>query len=298
MTQGGPGAAQAPVTDAHVHLWRLARGDNRALSPAMAPIYKDREPNDLAPELAAAGVARVVVVQAAETLAEIFFLLGLARRFPVIAGIVAWADPGSPSIEEEAAALGLQPLIKGVRPVRDDNATIAWMLDARLDRGVRALTEAGLALDVLVQNWREIGLATELARRHPQARIVLDHCGKPDIAGGAFAPWADDIAALAGLPNVACKLSGLMNCAKADAGPADIRPYAAHAIERFGPQRVLWGSDWPPLALASTYARWKQVSDLLLSDLSGDDRAAILGGTAARVYRLDPPSQRSSATCP
>jgi L-fuconolactonase len=292
MTQGeGAAPRQAGrVIDAHVHLWRLARGDNRALSPAMAPIYRDLEPQDLAPALAAAGVERIVVVQAAETLAEVFFLLGLAQKFPVIAGIVAWADPGSASIAEEAAALAAQPLVKGVRPVRDDNATIAWMLDAQLDDGFRALAEAGLALDILVQNWREIGLAAELGRRYPQATMVLDHCGKPDIAGGAFSPWATAIAALAQLPNVVCKLSGLMNCAGPGAGLAEVRPYASHVIESFGPQRVLWASDWPPLALASTYATWKQVADGLVSDLSLGDRAAIFGGTAARVYRLDPPA--------
>jgi len=152
------------AVDAHVHLWRLARGDNVALSPAMTPIYRDLEPPDLKPRLDAAGVARIVVVQAAETLAEALFLLGLARKFSWISGIIAWVEPGSPAIEEEVAALSWNSCVKGVRPIRDDNRSIAWMLDARLDRGWQALSTAGLSLDILVQNWRELPIATELAR--------------------------------------------------------------------------------------------------------------------------------------
>ena len=104
--------------DAHVHLWRLSRGDNVALNPSMRAIYRDREPADLKPLLDAAGVGRIVVVQAAETLAETLFTLGLARKFRWIAGIVAWVDPASPAIEEEVAALAWYPVVRGVRPVR------------------------------------------------------------------------------------------------------------------------------------------------------------------------------------
>ena len=121
--------------DAHVHLWRLARGDNVALNPSMKAIYCDREPADLKPLLDVAGVQRVVVVQAAETLAETLFTTGLARKFPWIAGIIAWLDPASPAIEEEVAALDWIGIVKGVRPVRGDNASIAWMLE-RQPKGV------------------------------------------------------------------------------------------------------------------------------------------------------------------
>ena len=246
--------------DSHIHLWRLARGDNLALSPDMAPIYRDLEPPDVKPRLDAAGVDRVVVVQAAETLAETLFLAGLARKFPWIAGVVAWIDPESPSVEEEAAALAWLPAIKGVRPVRGDNRSIAWMLDGRLERGWRAVAANGLSLDILVQNWREIPMATALARDNPELTVVLDHCGKPDIAGGMFDPWARDIGELARLPNVNCKLSGLMNCAKPGATAADIGPYAAHVLSAFGPSRIMWASDWPPLDLVADYARWKALS--------------------------------------
>ena len=185
------------TVDAHVHLWRLSRGDNAALSPAMTAIYRDREPADLKPLIDAAGVARVVVVQAAETLAETLFTVGLARKHAWIAGVVAWIELASPSVEEEVAALAAIPAVKGVRPVRDDNRSIAWMLDSRLERGFQALQDHAFSLDILVQNWREIPLATLLAKRWPGLAIVLDHCGKPDVAGGHFDPWARHIEDLA-----------------------------------------------------------------------------------------------------
>lgn len=274
------------ITDAHIHLWRLARGDNVALSPSMTAIYRDFEPEDVQPRLKAAGVDRIVVVQAAETLAETMYTAGLARKFPWIAGIVAWIDPASPSVREEAAALSWLPVVKGVRPVKDDNRTIAWMLDARNDSGWKALADSGLSLDILVQNWRELPLAIHLARGNPGLSIILDHCGKPDIATGLFQPWADSISELAALPHVSCKLSGLINCAAPGATARDVEPYARHVLASFGARRVMWASDWPPLELASDYATWWQVSQHVLASLDERDRADVLSGTASRIYRL------------
>lgn len=272
--------------DAHVHLWRLARGDNVALRQTMKAIYCDREPADLKPRLDAAGIERVVVVQAAETLAESLFTIGLARKFRWIAGIVAWVDLGSPAVEEEVAALTGTPIVKGVRPVRNDNVSLAWMFDRRFEKGWKALAEHDLTLDILVQNWQEMPLAALLASQLPELRIVLDHCGKPDIASKTFAPWARCIDEIAALPNAYCKLSGLMNCAAAGASTADVGPYANHVLDAFGEKRVLWASDWPPLDLASDYASWKRLSDDILAGRSEPFRRAVFGGTAERVYKL------------
>jgi L-fuconolactonase len=205
----------------------------------MAAIYEDREPDDLKPLIDAAGVARVVVVQAAETLAETLFTVGLARKYSWIAGVVAWLELASPSVQEEVAALSWNPMIKGVRPVRDDNRSIAWMLDSRLDRGFQALEDNCLSLDILVQHWREIPLATLLAKRWPRLAIVLDHCGKPDIKNGAFDLWACHIDELASLQNVVCKLSGLLNCARSRADAADLESYIKHVLGAFDPGRVM-----------------------------------------------------------
>ncbi|MBN8996407.1 MAG: amidohydrolase family protein [Rhizobiales bacterium] len=275
------------IIDAHVHLWRLRRGDNLALTPDMAPIYRDREPDDLRPLLDAAGIDRIIVIQAAWTLAETLFTVGLSARYPWIAGIVGWIDPASPSLTEEIAALALTGKVKGFRPVStDDNRSIAWMLDARFERCWDEMKRAGMVLEFLLQNPDEVPLVTHFARRHPDMAIILDHCAKPDIAGGRFQPWAGDIGELAKSPNVMCKLSGLLNCARPGAGAAELKPYADHVIAAFGPQRLIWASDWPPLELAADYATWRRVSLDLIAGLGGDERAAILGGNAARIYGI------------
>ncbi len=282
------------IIDAHVHFWRLARGDNRALEPWMAPLLRDHEPADLAPELEACGVDRVVVVQAAETLAENLYTLGLAAREPRIAGVVGWVDLASPSLVEEVAALRSTGRLLGFRAVRDDNRSIAWLLDGRLTAGLRHLTEAGLVLDVLLQNPDELPLVAHLAARHPDLSVVLDHCGKPDIKGGRFAGWAADLAELAAQPRVSCKLSGLPNQAAPGATADALRPYAAEVLERFGPDRVMWASDWPPLLLSSTYRGWWRVSQELLAGLDDSARAAVLRETATRVYGLAPAAREQT----
>jgi L-fuconolactonase len=253
----------------------------------MTTIYKDRQPADLKPLIDAAHVRRVVVVQAAETYAETLFTIGLAVKARWIAGIVGWADLASPAIEEEIAALAWNPVVKGVRPVRDDNRSIAWMLDSRLERGFQAVQDKGLSVDVLAQNWREIPLVTLLAKRWPALSIVLDHCGKPDIANGAFDPWARHIDELASQPNTVCKLSGLLNCAGPGASAADLEIYIKRVLDTFGPGRVMWASDWPPLELASDYAKWKRISGAALQALPDAQRRQVMEGTAAHVYRLD-----------
>jgi L-fuconolactonase len=277
------------TVDAHIHFWRLARGDNFSLGPSMVPIYRDREPPDLKPHLDAAGIDRIVVVQAAWTLAETLFTVGLSTRFPWIAGVVGWVDPLSPSLEEEIAALTLTGRLKGIRPVStDDNRSIGWMLDARFEPCWSLMRKTGLVLDFLLQNPDEVPLMTHFARRHPDLPIVLDHCAKPDIARGRFEPWASDLAELARHENVACKFSGLLNCAPPGAGTAALEPYARHVLTVFGSRRIMWASDWPPLELAATYRDWRRVSLELIADLSADELAMVLGGNAERIYRLEP----------
>jgi L-fuconolactonase len=282
------------IIDAHVHLWRLARGDNVALTPAISAIYLDREPHHLRPLLDDAGVDRVVVVQAAETLAETVFTLGLMRKFPWIAGVVGWIDPSSPSVEEEAAALAATGAIKGVRTVRDDNRSMAWMLDARLNHGWKALEDNDLSLDVLVQNWREIPLVQWLAQDLPKLRIVLNHCGKPDIAGGKFDEWSKFIDELAATPNVVCKLSGLMNCAMPSGNIGEVARYARFALTAFGSKRVMWASDWPPLDLASDYLGWRRFSEEALMSLDSSERDDVWFRTATRIYRLSTEQEGAS----
>ena len=272
--------------DAHVHLWRLARGDNATLSAAEPVLFRDYEPEHIEPLLDAAGIDAVIVVQAATTLAETLFTLGLAERHPWIAAVVGWVDPSSPSLDEEFAALAVNPRFRGVRPIRDDNASIAWMLDARHERCWHLLAERGLVLEFLVQNPDEVPLLTHFATHHPDLGIVLDHCAKPDIAGGRFEPWASDMAGLARRRNVSCKLSALPNSARPGAGADTLRPFSDVLLATFGAERLIWASDWPPLLRAVDYASWRRISLELLAGLSEDERRAVLGENAVRIYRL------------
>ncbi len=272
--------------DAHIHFWRLARGVNTALSADMTAIYADRQPQDLAPLLARTGIDAIVCVQASETLGENLFMLGLAERHDWIAGVVGWLDPGSPALDEELAALTTIPRFKGIRPVRNDNRSVRWMLDESLADGWCLIENTDLTVDLLVQDWRELPIVTQLAQRYRKTTFILDHCGKPDIAGGQSDEWMASIDTLANLPNVFCKLSGLLNCAAPGADASVIRPWSDHVLERFGSHRVMWASDWPPLDLVAHYARWSAVSDDLLAALEPDQRKRILGATAASFYRL------------
>ena len=275
------------IVDAHVHFWRLARGDNHAVRRFLQPLARDIEMTELGPILADNGVERIVLIQAAETLAESLYTLGLALADPMIAGVVGWCDLASPSFDEEVRTLQATGKLKGFRPVRDDNLSLAWLLDARLAPGLERLAAAGLVVDILLQNPDELPLVTLLAARHRRLQFVLNHAGKPDIAGGRFESWAGDIVALARLPNVTVKFSGLLNCAGPGAGSTELRPFVDHLIGSFGPGRLIWASDWPPLSLAAPYERWIEVTEALLGRLSEAARAEIWAGTAVRVYGLD-----------
>ncbi|MFO1349802.1 MAG: amidohydrolase family protein [Gammaproteobacteria bacterium] len=274
------------IIDSHIHFWRLARGDYTWMRPEMAILLQDHLPEDLSPQLRQAGVDKIVVVQAAETLAETEFTLGLASRYPMIAGVVGWVELAAPTVAADIARLAVHPLVKGFRPVRNDNASIAWMADTALDAGLRLLAERGLSLDILIQNPDELPIAIGLIERHPDIVTIIDHCAKPDIAARAYEAWARNLRIAASYPQVNCKFSGLLNRAAPGWAMADLKPYADHVLDCFGPGRLLWGSDWPPLRLAGDYANWWAVSQELLAGLSAADRACVLGNTARRVYRL------------
>lgn len=274
------------IVDAHIHFWRLARGDNQAVREHLAPLARDFEMAALAPALAAAGIDRIVLVQAAETLAETLYTLGTALADARIAGVVGWCDLASVALEEELRALQATGRLVGVRPVRDDNRSVRWLLDARVAAGLGLLARLGLVCDILVQNPDELPLVTTLAGRHPGLAFVLDHGGKPDIAGGRLAPWARDIAALAALPHVACKLSGLLSRASPGAGVVELAPCVDRLVAVFGPERLIWASDWPPATLAAPYERWVELTATLLDALPVAERDAVMGGNARRVYRL------------
>ena len=271
------------LIDAHQHFWRTARGDYGWLTPALADLYRDFGPEDLEPILARHGIARTVLVQAAPTVAETEFLLEVAARTPFVAGVVGWADFAAPDAPEVIARLAKNPLLVGLRPMVQSIADDDWLLRPDLAPAFRALVEHGLVFDALTLP-RHLSRLLVVLDRHPDLAVVVDHGSKPFIRERRLDPWRADIAAVAARPGVACKLSGLVTEAAPDWTVAVLRPYADHLLAAFGPERLLWGSDWPVVNRAGGYDLWREASLELTAHLGGPERVAILGGNAERVY--------------
>jgi L-fuconolactonase len=274
--------------DAHHHVWRLDRGDYAWLTPtpALRPIYRDFGLDELRPLLRVAAVETTVLVQAAPTLAETQFLLGVARESSgLVRGVVGWADLAAPDAVAVLTGLAANPLLKSVRPMLQDLPDPSWIARPDVQPALAQLPQLGLRLDALVSP-RELKPLLAVIERHPDLAVVIDHCAKPDIAHGGWQPWADDLAALARHTGACCKLSGLVTEAGAGWSVDGLRRYVAHVLDGFGSERVIWGSDWPVLTLAASYADWIAASDALLAGATQAEREAIFGGNARRFYGL------------
>jgi L-fuconolactonase len=266
--------------DAHHHVWRIARGDYDWLTTDL-PIHRDYGLGDLRPLLG--DITATILVQAAATDAETRFLLQTARASEgLVRGVVGWTDLASPFAPRHIAALAADPLLVGLRPMLQDIADPAWMLGAELQPALTAMTEAGLRFDALVQP-RHLEFLPEFARRHPTLPVVIDHAAKPAIAARAYQPWAERMARLADETAWCCKLSGLVTEAASGWTAGDLRPYVEHLLACFGPERLMWGSDWPVVDLAGGYRAWRAATLALLPAATHD---AILGATACRFYGI------------
>jgi L-fucono-1,5-lactonase len=271
------------LIDAHQHFWRVDRGDYGWLTPALTELYRDFGPEDLEPLLARHGIARTILVQAAPTVAETEFLLEVAAGTPFVAGVVGWADFAAPDAPEAIAQLAENPLLVGLRPMVQDIADDDWLVRPELGAAFRALVEHGLVFDALTLP-RHLPRLLVTLDHHPDLPVVVDHGSKPLIHERRLDPWRADIAAVAARPGAVCKLSGLVTEAGPDWTLEDLRPTADHLLATFGPERLLWGSDWPVVTLAGGYDRWREAALQLTAHLGGPERVAVLGGNAARVY--------------
>ena len=287
------------VVDAHHHLWVRARHPQDWIDPTtMAAIDADFTPEDL--PAAAHGVDATVVVQSVSTWAETEDLLDVAAspegRAAGIAGVVGWADLFDPALEDRLAALREGPggdRLVGIRTMVQAEADPDHLDRPDVHAGIAAVGAAGLPFDLVVRT-DQLASCARLAAALPDVRFVLDHLAKPPIAAGDLGAWRRDLAALATRPNGVAKLSGLVTEARWDSWTTeDLRPAADHAIDVFGPDRLLFGSDWPVCLLASGYGRWLATADELLSGLAPDERAAVRGRTAVTTYGLD--TSRSDA---
>ncbi|MFO1310939.1 MAG: amidohydrolase family protein [Burkholderiales bacterium] len=272
--------------DAHHHVWTLARGDYGWLTPDIGVIHRDYSMKDLAPYLEHVGVTATVLVQAAPTVAETKFLLDVAQRSEgVVQGVVGWVDLTAPDAIPTLTRLARNGLLKSVRPMLQDMADDAWILRADVGRALAALPRIGLRFDALVRPAQLPSLIAMLDR-HPDLAVVIDHAAKPDIAHGAWEPWASHMRAAAAHPRVRCKVSGLVTEAGRGWTIDQLRRYFEHLVEIFSPQRLMWGSDWPIVDLVATYKSWYAATVALTAGWSPADRTALMGGTARRFYGL------------
>jgi L-fuconolactonase len=272
-----------PVIDAHQHFWRLDRGDYAWMTPDLGPLLRDYGPGDLSPFLDRHGIDQSILVQAAASEDETLFLLDIAGTAPFVAGVVGWTEFSAQDAPVRIARLAENRLLVGLRPMVQDIADDDWLVRPDLAPAFRALVRNGLVYDALVRP-RHLSRLLVVLDRHPDLAVVVDHGAKPFIRERRLDPWRADMAAIAAHPNALCKLSGFPGEAGADWTVEDLRPYADHLLEVFGPARLLWGSDWPVVNRAGGYDRWREATRALLAGLSEGEQGAILGGTAARTY--------------
>jgi len=278
------------IIDAHQHYWKLERGDYDWLTSDLANLYRDFMPDDLRPLLTANGVVGTIAVQAAATEAETLFLLELAKTNPTILGVVGWVDmevPDAIARIDHLLDIG-GGLLKGFRPMIQDIEDIDWILKPSLDPIFKALEERDLVFDALVLPKHLRNLEARLIK-HPNLRVVIDHAGKPPIAQRSRSGWIAAMKRLAQLPNVYCKLSGLVTEADNEWREADIQPYINDIFKLFSPQRVIWGSDWPVLNIASNYDVWFDLARRNCESFDASARDGVFGKTAVECYQVKMP---------
>lgn len=283
----------AEIIDAHHHFWQLGRPFNyRWLDrPQMAPIRRDYLPEDLRPYLGTTGVSRTVLVQTQHDLDENRWALSLAERHDFIAGVVGWVNLASSGCEAQLLEFKDHPKFVGVRHVTQDEPDDDFIVRPDVVRGLKVLERYGVPFDLLfyVKHLRH---AATLAGELPGLPMVIDHLAKPRIKDHAVDDWLPQLRAAAEFPNVFCKLSGMVT--EADWRrwkPADLEPYVRTALDLFGPDRCMFGSDWPVCELAASYEQVFEALGATIGPLSESERAAIFGGTARRFYGLAEPDR-------
>lgn len=278
--------------DAHHHIWDLSRRPQPWLDPPeMTPIRRDFTLSDHASAAAEAEIGGSVLVQVLADAQETREFLALAARSPAVRAVVGWADLTRLDLAAELTDLARSPggdLLRGIRHLVQGERDPRWLARDDVRGGLRQVAAAGLGYDLLVLP-HQLPAAIDTVRAVPELSFVLDHLAKPPIASGELEPWAGLIGELAAEPNVTAKLSGLITEAAWDGWDvAALRPYVDVALDAFGPGRLMFGSDWPVCLLAGSLPGWAETARFLLdgAGLSAAEQEAVLGGTAARVYRL------------
>ncbi len=276
--------------DSHQHYWDPRRGDYAWMPKDDPVLTRSYMPRDLGPALAGAGIEKTVLVQAAATVNETEYMLGLADASETVGKVVGWINFEKKGDRRHLARLARHPKFSGVRPMIQDIADDGWMLRDDVQWAYAAIVDLDLTFDALGFSRHLANFLTVLTR-YPDMRVVIDHCMKPQIrdhgtANDEFAFWASGMTRLARETGAFCKLSGLVTESNPRWSVDDLRPYADHVLSEFGPGRVMWGSDWPVCRLRAEHGQWLNAAEELCEGLSRTERAAVFGGTAASFYRI------------
>jgi L-fuconolactonase len=281
------------LIDAHFHSWQLSRGDYGWLMPDMGVIFRDVAVADWQKLAQPLGIMSGVLVQAAPTAAETLHLLALAELNAAVLGVVGWVDFMAADAVIQIETLARHPKLKGLRPMLHDLPDPDWILQPPVQPALAAMASSGLVLDALIRPEHLQNILT-IAKLYPSLSIVIDHCAKPEIASGldlAWQPWANGTAALAQLPNVSCKLSGLLTEAGKSPEPNSCKPWVEFVLQVFGSDRIIWASDWPVLELAidgdNGYQTWFEYCQSITSHLVGLQQDNIFGNNAKNIYKLN-----------
>jgi L-fuconolactonase len=273
--------------DSHQHFWKASRGDYHWMGPAVPILCRDYLPEDLQPLLKKNKIDKTILVQAAQTRAETDFLLELAAQHDFIAGVIGWLDMDSPNFAQEFELYSKKPKFLGLRPMLQDIPQDDWILRPRVGDALKIIAERDLPFEFLTFT-RHLPHVLKVLEAFPSLRAVVDHVSKPEIKNRKLDPWRSLMADVAKHPNVYCKLSGMITEANHQSWtPEDLRPYVEHAFNSFGPDRVMFGSDWPVCLLAGSYDQVIGAVQLILKPhLNPRQEAAVFGGNAARFYKL------------
>lgn len=282
---------QKMIVDSHQHLWDLDEVEYPWLVPDYGPIYRTFTPAELEPQLAAAGVDRTVLVQSANSYEDTDSMLRHAEAHEWIGAVVGWVplEDATEAARKLDASYLPNRWFKGVRHLNHEEADPDWLVRPAVIDGLKVLEERGLVYEVVAVYPLHLGHVPALAKACPDLTIVIDHLAKPPIAAGNLAAWKDDLAAAAQFPTVHAKVSGLNTAADWERWSADdLEEPVGWALEAFGPNRLMFGSDWPVAILAGDYDKvWRETNAVLDRLAIGDgDRAAILGGNAASLYSI------------
>jgi L-fuconolactonase len=272
--------------DSHQHFWRYTAARDTWITDEMSILKRDFLPEELLPKLDAGGFAGSIAVQTSQSDAETSFLLDLADRNPAIRGVVGWVDLCAPDVPAHLEKYSRAAKLCGFRHIAQAEAD-DFLLREDFSRGIAALKQFDFTYDILIYE-RQLPAAIALVERHPQQRFVVDHLAKPAMRAKHMAFWARGMRVLAANPNVYCKASGLVTEADWKSWRADeFTPYLDVVFEAFGPDRVMFGSDWPVCLLAATYAQVTQLIEDYVRVLPGADQEKVFGGNAMRFYGLE-----------